>query len=137
MLSSPLCKRCLGIGWVCETHPDKPWAKQLQNGCECGPGVPCPDCNDLADGSQPRTDQVITSVDATRELMRRAIRAASTSVVVRANSPAMPQQPFDGCYQHVTRGRLVDVGRAGARAFKVGVAAVHDEGDASILQPFA
>jgi hypothetical protein len=67
MFNIPRCKRCLDVGWVCERHPDKPWAKHLKNGCECGAGDPCPDCNDLADGEQPRTDSVITSLDATRD----------------------------------------------------------------------
>jgi hypothetical protein len=61
------CKRCLDIGWVCETHPERPWSENIVCGCMCGAGAPCQDCNDLADGGQPRTDSVITSVDATRD----------------------------------------------------------------------
>jgi hypothetical protein len=52
---------------VCENHPAKPWDKRLKSGCECGAGDPCPDCNELADNDQPRTDSVITAVDATRD----------------------------------------------------------------------
>ena len=36
------CLICLGLGWVCENHPDKVWDKDL--GCECGAGMPC-QCN--------------------------------------------------------------------------------------------
>lgn len=43
------CARCKDEGWVCEAHPDKPWRESI-GGCECAPGVPCPDCNhDAAD----------------------------------------------------------------------------------------
>jgi hypothetical protein len=36
------CPKCLGIGWVCEEHPDKAWHDEL--GCMCGAGMPCA-CN--------------------------------------------------------------------------------------------
>jgi hypothetical protein len=36
------CPICLGLGWVCENHPDLAWDKGL--GCECGAGMPC-GCN--------------------------------------------------------------------------------------------
>jgi hypothetical protein len=39
------CRRCAGERWVCENHPDRPWSKTRPNGCECGAGAPCPDCN--------------------------------------------------------------------------------------------
>jgi hypothetical protein len=32
-------QRLLGIGWVCENHPQRAWAKEL--GCQCGAGMPC------------------------------------------------------------------------------------------------
>jgi hypothetical protein len=31
------CPICLGVGCVCENHPDLPWDKEL--GCECGAGM--------------------------------------------------------------------------------------------------
>lgn len=40
------CPRCQGLSWVCENHPEKAWDAML--GCECGAGMPCPNCNDLA-----------------------------------------------------------------------------------------
>jgi hypothetical protein len=39
---NPNCPICRGIGWVCENHPDKPWAEDI--GCRCGAGMPCK-CN--------------------------------------------------------------------------------------------
>jgi hypothetical protein len=41
--------RCAGIGWVCENHPDRPWAKpgEYSQACDCGAGAPCPACNSL------------------------------------------------------------------------------------------
>ena len=41
------CSRCAGIAWVCENHPDRPWAKpgKYPNACDCGAGAPCPACN--------------------------------------------------------------------------------------------
>lgn len=43
-MSKP-CLRCEGVLWVCENHPEKPWDKTKDNGCDCGAGDPCPDCN--------------------------------------------------------------------------------------------
>jgi len=38
-----LCKHCRDAGWVCETHPNKPWSGT--KGCNCGAaGMPCPTC---------------------------------------------------------------------------------------------
>jgi len=39
------CLRCGGLGWVCENHPASPWNKDAPDGCECGAGMPCEDCN--------------------------------------------------------------------------------------------
>ena len=35
------CPLCLGVGWVCENHPNRVWDDDL--GCQCGAGMPC-DC---------------------------------------------------------------------------------------------
>jgi hypothetical protein len=51
---APVCIRCGGARWVCEHHPDRPWDKNLPNGCECGPGAPCPLCNSPENGEAPR-----------------------------------------------------------------------------------
>jgi hypothetical protein len=48
------CKRCDGVAWVCESHPDKPWDRHNPRGCECGAGAPCPDCNRPKAGEIPR-----------------------------------------------------------------------------------
>lgn len=42
----PICKTCDDTGWVCEAHPDRPWAgvSNRKDACAHGPGVPCPDC---------------------------------------------------------------------------------------------
>jgi hypothetical protein len=31
--------------WVCENYKDRPWSESKPNGCMCGAGAPCPDCN--------------------------------------------------------------------------------------------
>lgn len=41
----PKCKRCQDERWVCENHEDRPWSREKPNGCTCGAGAPCPDCN--------------------------------------------------------------------------------------------
>jgi hypothetical protein len=46
------CLICLGVGWVCENHIDKPWCDDL--GCTCGAGLPC-ECNV---GDEPGIDEV-------------------------------------------------------------------------------
>ena len=42
---APYCSRCGGHGYVCETHPDRPWEGMVaitDGGCDCGaPGMPC------------------------------------------------------------------------------------------------
>jgi hypothetical protein len=60
----PSCQRCQDVAWVCENHPDRPWDTSKPNGCECGAGAPCPDCNA---GDPPRTGEAITSIDVTRD----------------------------------------------------------------------
>jgi hypothetical protein len=61
----PRRARCQDVEWVCENHRDRPWAKDKPNGCECGAGAPCPDCNQLCD-SVPSVDTVITDIDMVR-----------------------------------------------------------------------
>ena len=52
----PKCPVCLGIGWVCENHPDRAWSEEF--GCQCGAGMPC-ECF-RADGlEEPDISQVI------------------------------------------------------------------------------
>ena len=50
------CANCAECRWVCESHPDKPWTKE---GCECGAGMPCPECNS---GDPPDFSNVMTTV---------------------------------------------------------------------------
>jgi hypothetical protein len=38
------CHICFRVGWVCRSHPDRPWNDEI--GCTCGPGKPCVQCND-------------------------------------------------------------------------------------------
>lgn len=40
------CKSCDDTGHVCENHPDQPWEplSEAANACDCGAGMPCPDC---------------------------------------------------------------------------------------------
>ena len=47
------CPRCADVGWVCDNHPDKPWDKTAPNGCECGVGSPCPECNSFDHSNPP------------------------------------------------------------------------------------
>jgi hypothetical protein len=45
---SDQCSNCDRTGWVCETHPNRPFKmfSQRPDACECkGTGVPCPVCN--------------------------------------------------------------------------------------------
>lgn len=52
------CPVCLGIGWVCENHPDLPWDEEF--GCECGAGIPC-ECNTAGEPGveEPDVSQVV------------------------------------------------------------------------------
>ena len=38
------CPRCDHTGWVCETHPDRPWGAVSAGAtaCGCGGGTLCP-----------------------------------------------------------------------------------------------
>jgi hypothetical protein len=52
----PDCPVCRGALWVCEDHPENPWAGALylEAACACGaPGVPCL-CNPGDRNHQPR-----------------------------------------------------------------------------------
>lgn len=51
-VADPDCPVCLGGGWTCELHEDRPWSSIVGDelGCapDCpGPGVPCK-CNQLS-----------------------------------------------------------------------------------------
>jgi hypothetical protein len=43
----PVCSVCNGARWVCDNHPDRPWAgkSRHESACECGAGMSCPKCN--------------------------------------------------------------------------------------------
>ncbi len=62
----PDCAKCQDIGWVCEEHPDRAWSMKIDGGCQCAPGMPCPDCNPAADAKQPPR-RVVTQVKALAE----------------------------------------------------------------------
>ncbi len=59
------CRICLGIGWVCESHPDLPWDDEL--GCACDAGTPCA-CNavDEQGVDEPNINRVIHHKPPTR-----------------------------------------------------------------------
>ena len=57
------CIRCQDVAWVCENHPDRPWSKTKPNGCECGAGMPCPDCNPSDADNPPRLGEAMTIVE--------------------------------------------------------------------------
>jgi len=46
MTSIASCPTCDGTLYVCENHPDRPWAGDSDhpNACECGAGAACPTC---------------------------------------------------------------------------------------------
>lgn len=47
------CTLCEDCGWVCESHPDRPW--QGEHACGCGAaGTPCAWCNRVSEGETPR-----------------------------------------------------------------------------------
>jgi hypothetical protein len=46
-----VCPTCKGQRWVCENHPDKPW--ETEDGCGCGAGMPCLECNQVPEGVWP------------------------------------------------------------------------------------
>lgn len=58
---NPDCKICLGLGWVCENHPDRAWSQEL--GCQCGAGMPCRCQGDLDGIDEPDVSRVIEVID--------------------------------------------------------------------------
>ena len=68
------CPRCAGLEWVCENHPDRPWAEpgKYPNSCDCGAGAPCAVCNPLhRDHARAETvDDLVAAVIAERERLR-------------------------------------------------------------------
>jgi hypothetical protein len=65
-----LCKVCDNSGWVCENHPDRPWAgfSEREDACDCGAGAPCPICNQTEDGDLP--DMSRTGLKTTLRIKR-------------------------------------------------------------------
>jgi len=50
------CDLCEDGGWVCESHPHKPWFGE--RACRCGgAGMPCPWCNGTDKGDVPGTPE--------------------------------------------------------------------------------
>lgn len=59
-MGSLKCVRCLGSGWVCEDHLDRPSDVTSEGGCDCGgAAAPCK-CNP---GAHYEFDFVFASVD--------------------------------------------------------------------------
>ncbi len=56
------CKICDDEGWVCESHPDRPW-NTSERGCECGPGMPCRICNPCDRNNPPRMSPGFVEID--------------------------------------------------------------------------
>lgn len=52
------CEKCNGLGWVCESHPDKEWENCI-TGCG-GAGMSCT-CN--PNGNLPKGSMVIASIN--------------------------------------------------------------------------
>ena len=49
------CTLCEDSGWICEEHPGRPWGDG-PHACPCGAaGMPCPRCNQRAEGQAPAT----------------------------------------------------------------------------------
>src|ERR1700730_298370 len=47
------CSLCEDCGWVCESHPYRPW--EGEHACACGAaGAPCPRCNVPEEDGAPR-----------------------------------------------------------------------------------
>jgi hypothetical protein len=47
------CFQCKDCGWVCESHPERPW--EGSHACGCGAaGMPCPGCNPSDEITPPR-----------------------------------------------------------------------------------
>lgn len=53
------CTSCDDTGWICETHPNKPWNGPKACGCGAA-GMPCIICN--GDGEKPNMSRVLRSV---------------------------------------------------------------------------
>jgi hypothetical protein len=56
------CPHCLGIGWVCENHPNRPWDDAF--GCTCGAGIPCK-CNETDDLDETDVALVVEFIEQT------------------------------------------------------------------------
>ncbi len=56
------CDICDDAGWVCEAHPDTPWAGTSSRGdaCDCGgAGMPCDQCNPCDEAHPPQKTGMI------------------------------------------------------------------------------
>ena len=68
---NPDCEVCLGIGWVCENHPQRPWSDRL--GCQCGAGMPC-ECVSADGLEEPDVSQVLEEGPFSTKLGTRLLR---------------------------------------------------------------
>jgi hypothetical protein len=97
-----ICTRCKNTYWVCERHLDQPWSDVLPNGCECGAGVPCPNC-------RPRASRLIRrirgSAPAAAPLADVAKRPRRTRSIANASVQPLPcrgrsNPPLAWCQRH-------------------------------------
>jgi hypothetical protein len=57
------CLICDSTGWVCESHPDRPWRgrRERADACDCGTGMPCELCNPCGGFDEPPATPVVRS----------------------------------------------------------------------------
>ena len=60
-----LCNVCDNSGWVCENHPDKPWAgfSERSDACDCGAGMACRVCNAASSDERPDMSHTGMKID--------------------------------------------------------------------------
>ena len=92
----PQCPRCQDVGWVCENHTWRPWAKDKPYGCECGVGVPCPDCNAIVDAShrRPRASSSASTTCAESAVHRVDGTGRDSEGDPLSESQSVDQEPF-------------------------------------------
>ena len=65
------CPVCDDTGWVCEAHPNGPWANVSDrwDACVCGaPGVPCHSCNRTKERERPEGELRTAIVETFKEI---------------------------------------------------------------------
>jgi hypothetical protein len=139
------CFLCEDCGWVCESHPERPWRGVYACGCGSA-GAPCPSCSRPADGEVPESSftrghaaqpnsplpNAATARDGRHHMLVYPLLAMGTLIasgyvaLVCFTNPSTPDKDAASRPQHVTTRSNENVSAPAERCKPIGLTARGD-----------